>query len=180
MELNKENFMIRKRSGETIVKKPGSLNGYDFVIELLDDCDVFVLDHTAQVQIDDCVNCRIFIGPSTGSTFFRDCKDCKVMVACRQFRMRDCQRLDIGCYCFTKPSIETSSEITFSCWRGAYNGLTSHFASADLDPEANTWWDVYDFNQGEEINGCVEHYTVENSSNEEFWEVAVYDDEGEE
>eukprot|EP00959_Pyramimonas_sp_CCMP1952_P435484 9118694-Pyramimonas_sp.AAC.1 len=37
-------------AGETIVKKPGSLNGYDFVIELLNDCDVFVLDHTSQVR----------------------------------------------------------------------------------------------------------------------------------
>jgi len=178
--LNKENFIIKQRTGETLVKKPGSLNGYDFIIELLTDCDVFILDHTEQVQIDNCTNCRIFIGPVAGSAFIRDCKDCKIQVACRQLRLRDCQRLDIGLYCFTKPALETSSEIAFSCWRGAYHGLTEHFAQANLKPEASTWWDVHNFNDGEEINGLLEHYTVDKNSTEEYWEVPVYDDEGEE
>jgi hypothetical protein len=30
--------------------------------------------------------------------------------------------------------------------RGAYHGLTEHFAQANLNPEASTWWDVYNFN----------------------------------
>jgi hypothetical protein len=29
-------------------------------------CTVYVLDHTGQIQIDDCTNCRIFIGPVHG------------------------------------------------------------------------------------------------------------------
>ena len=29
-------------------------------------CTVYVLDHTGQVQIDDCTNCRIFVGPVRG------------------------------------------------------------------------------------------------------------------
>jgi len=28
---------------------------------------VFILDHTSQVQIDDCINCKIFIGKRTSS-----------------------------------------------------------------------------------------------------------------
>lgn len=35
-----------------------------FVLDTLHDCDVYLLDHTSQVQVDDCVNCRIFVGES--------------------------------------------------------------------------------------------------------------------
>ncbi len=32
------------------------------MIDTLHDCEVYLLDHTSQVQIDDCVNCKIMIG----------------------------------------------------------------------------------------------------------------------
>ena len=108
-----------------------------------------------QIQIDDCFNCEIFLGPVGGSAFFRDCKDCKVTVACQQFRTRDCENLDVSLYCSTKPIIETSAGVTFKPWNGAYAGLTSHFTAAGLDPEVNTWFDIYDFNQGQECYGQV-------------------------
>ena len=40
-------------------------------------CDVFVLEASAVVQIDDCTDCVFFIGPVSGSCFVRDCRDCK-------------------------------------------------------------------------------------------------------
>ena len=46
-------------------------------------------------------------------------------------------------YCPTQPSIETSTNCIFSCWRGAYPGLTEHLKAADLDPEVNTWRQVW-------------------------------------
>lgn len=177
--INKENFILRKKRGETLVKKPGSINGYDFVIDSLENCNIFILDHTAQVQVDDCINCKIFIGPVGGSAFFRDCKDCRIEVACQQLRTRDCERLEIGLYCSTKPIIETSTFITFKCWGGAYFGLTQHFKSAGLNPEENDWYnDVYDFNQKEDYDGKM-HFEVLKDAQIEFWEVAVYDDDGE-
>lgn len=48
------------------------------------DCEVHLMDYTAQVQVDDCINCKIFIGPVVGSAFFRDCSNCTVTVACNQ------------------------------------------------------------------------------------------------
>ena len=60
------------------------------------------------MTVDDCINCKIFIGPvkvggwlvsvvatgPQGSVFVRDCTNCVVVVACGQFRTRDCRNLD--------------------------------------------------------------------------------------
>ncbi|KAK3241757.1 hypothetical protein CYMTET_48505 [Cymbomonas tetramitiformis] len=173
----RENFVLCKKRGETLIRKPGSLNGYDFIIEDLQDCDVFILDHTSQIQIDDCINCRIFVGPVGGSAFIRDCKDCRLEIACRQLRTRDCERLNLGLYCYTKPIIETSTDISFKCWMGAYPGLVEHFKSADLDPSINTWYKVYDFNKDEDFGGKM-HWAVDMEAPAEYWEVPCEGEDG--
>jgi protein XRP2 len=48
-----------------------------FSINDVNDSDVFILDSTAQIQIDDCLDSFFFIGPVAGSAFLRDCKNCK-------------------------------------------------------------------------------------------------------
>lgn len=40
-----------------------SVNGQQFIIEDCEDCDIFICDYSANVQIDYCKNCRIFVGP---------------------------------------------------------------------------------------------------------------------
>ncbi|KAG2443109.1 hypothetical protein HYH02_009522 [Chlamydomonas schloesseri] len=156
------NYMFVKRTGEVLVKLPGTINGNGFKLDTLHDCEVYILDHTSQVQVDDCVNCKIFIGPTDGSVFVRDCRDCTLCVAARQLRTRDCTRLDIALYCATQPSIETSTHIKFSCWRGAYPGLTQHFSNAKLDPSKNTWMQVYDFNAKDDLG--APHYSLDEAS----------------
>lgn len=161
MALNPGDYMFKNCKGETLIKPPGSLNGQSFVLDTLEDCEVYILDWSGQVQIDDCINCKIMIGPTDGSVFIRDCRDCTLCVAARQLRTRDCKNLSIALYCATQPSIETSTGIVFSCWRGAYPGLTEHFAKARLDPTKNTWAQVYDFNSKDDL-GAV-HYTLDES-----------------
>ena len=46
-KLNKADFMFEKRNGEELIKKPGDINGNMFIIRYLEDCTVYVLDHTA-------------------------------------------------------------------------------------------------------------------------------------
>ncbi|GFR49912.1 hypothetical protein Agub_g12020, partial [Astrephomene gubernaculifera] len=159
--MNAKDFIFHKRKGEALIKPPGSINGNGFVLDTLQDCEVYILDHSSQVQVDDCINCKIFIGPTDGSVFLRDCRDCELCVAARQLRTRDCHGLDMALYCATQPSIETSTRITFSCWRGAYPGLSEHFKRARLDPDRNTWMQVYDFNSKEDL-GAV-HYQLDES-----------------
>jgi hypothetical protein len=52
---------------QVCIKEPGQINGQMFIIEDCEDCDIYVCDYTAQVQIDFCKNCRIFVGPSESS-----------------------------------------------------------------------------------------------------------------
>ncbi|GLI61174.1 hypothetical protein VaNZ11_003463 [Volvox africanus] len=160
-KMNPNDFVFRKRTGEILFKPSGSINGNGFMLDTLHDCEVYLLDHTSQVQIDDCINCKIFIGPTDGSVFLRDCRDCILCVAARQLRTRDCKELDISLYCATQPSIETSTGIVFSCWRGAYPGLTEHFHKARLDPTKNTWRQVYDFNRTEDLG--APHFRLDES-----------------
>lgn len=81
-KLKREDFMFVSKTGETLTKKPGDINGIDFKIKDLHDCVVYLFDHTAQIQIDKCTNTKFFIGPIKGSIFVRDCKDCEISVAC--------------------------------------------------------------------------------------------------
>lgn len=159
MALDPKDFIFSHRKNEELTKPSGSLLGKDFVLEQLQDCVVYVLDHTSQVQVDDCVNCKIVIGPCSGSIFIRDCSDCEIVTASRQLRTRDCKDLLLSVYCATQPSIETSIRLTFFPWAATYPELTSHFEAAGLDPSKNNWHKVYDFN-GKDDLGDV-HFTVE-------------------
>ena len=49
-KLNKADFMFKDRTGEELIKKPGDINGIDFMIRGLNDCTVYILDYTAQVS----------------------------------------------------------------------------------------------------------------------------------
>ena len=48
---------------KVLVKEPGSIGGQQFIVEECSECDVYLLDHTAALAIDVCVDCRIFAGP---------------------------------------------------------------------------------------------------------------------
>lgn len=39
--------MFKEKTGETLVKMPGDINGIDFMIKDLEYCSIFLLDHTA-------------------------------------------------------------------------------------------------------------------------------------
>ena len=59
------------------------------------------------------------------------------MHSCTQ--VRNSSSTEFGLYCATKPTIEHSSDLRFTCWMGAYPGLTEHFDKANLDPKSNQW-----------------------------------------
>ena len=46
-KLNKADFMFKELKDQVCVKKPGDINGIDFMIKDLDGCTVILLDHTA-------------------------------------------------------------------------------------------------------------------------------------
>lgn len=59
-----------------------------FAIRGLEDCSVFLLDNSSEVEVSNCVNCQIFIGPVDGPAIFDNCSNCQVAVACQQVGAR--------------------------------------------------------------------------------------------
>lgn len=144
-KLNPADYKFVDKHRETLVKLPNSIKGQSFDITKCVDCDIFILDHTAQVTIDECKNCRIFIGPTEGAVFFRTCYGCKFVLICQQLRTRDCRDIDLLLFCGTKPTIEATSQIRFGCLQFAYFGLAEQLKAAGLNEWNNPWSNVYDF-----------------------------------
>lgn len=144
-KVDPKDFTIENLKGETVGRLPGSVNGQQFIIQNCQDCNIFVFDHSATISVDDCINCRIFLGPIKTSVFIRDCSDCKLMIACQQFRTRDCKKLDIFLCCTTQPIIEASTGMKFGCFQYHYPELEEQFQKAGLSVYNNNWSNIHDF-----------------------------------
>ena len=46
-KLNKQDFMFKNINEETLVKFPGEINGIDFCIKNLTNCEVYLMDRIA-------------------------------------------------------------------------------------------------------------------------------------
>lgn len=126
-----------------------------------------------QVTIDKCDGCHIVVSACAASVFVRDCTNCDLVVACQQFRSRDCKNIRSMLYSQTRPIIEASASMRFSCFRLDYFGLAgphrfsrvvscpwnhfsckrhsfvdgnaAQFGEAGLNPWNNRWSEIHDF-----------------------------------
>ncbi|XP_026817756.1 LOW QUALITY PROTEIN: protein XRP2-like [Rhopalosiphum maidis] len=153
--LDPADYVMENLNGCTAYKSPGSIGGQQFVIRNCQDSNIYLLDHTGSVTIDDCQRCTIVVGPTKQSVFVRDTINSTVVVACGQFRVRDCASLKISLFCSTQPVIESSRELQFSCYQFYYNQLADQFVKADLNIWNNNWRTVYDYTWNEGDNWTV-------------------------
>ncbi|XP_054020768.1 protein XRP2 [Dryobates pubescens] len=144
-KIDPKDYTFSGLKDETVGRLPGKVAGQQFVIQDCENCSIYIFDHSATITIDDCVNCQIFLGPVKGSVFFRDCKDCKCIVACQQFRTRDCRKLEVFLCCATQPIIESSTGMKFGCFQYYYPELALQFKDAGLSIFNNTWSNIHDF-----------------------------------
>ena len=144
-----KDFMLQNMDGQTLTRLPGQINGYDFVIANLNKCNVYLLDYSAQITIDDCYDCNFYMGPVEGSIFFRDCENCTVSASSAQFRMKNCKGFDCYLFAASDPSIEYSENLRFAPLNLSYPDQDLHFRSAKLDMGTNYWSQVFDFNKKE-------------------------------
>ena len=49
-KLNRADFMFNQVTGQTLIKKPGDIDGVQFAIRYLTDCHASVFDYTGQVS----------------------------------------------------------------------------------------------------------------------------------
>ena len=115
-----KDYRFGDQKGATLVKKPGDVNGLQFIVEDLVDCTVHVLDYSDSTSVDYCTGSTIVLGPVDGSCFIRNCSDCTFYVACRQFRTREVTNCKIFLYSHTQPIIELSHGIEIAPWNVAY------------------------------------------------------------
>eukprot|EP00747_Dinoflagellata_sp_TGD_P164313 gnl/TRDRNA2_/TRDRNA2_184087_c0_seq1.p1 gnl/TRDRNA2_/TRDRNA2_184087_c0~~gnl/TRDRNA2_/TRDRNA2_184087_c0_seq1.p1 ORF type:complete len:347 (-),score=72.65 gnl/TRDRNA2_/TRDRNA2_184087_c0_seq1:158-1198(-) len=146
-KLDPKDFVLSKLVGQTITKEEGTIMGEQFNIEECQDCDIFLCDHIATCFMDDCTGCRVFIGPVESSVFLRGCRNCDFVIACQQFRSRDCHNCRLSLLSTTEPIIETSLNMQFACFDFFYFSLRQHLSRAGLKVWNNKWWQVHDFNK---------------------------------
>jgi len=145
LQVDLKDYMFSGLKDVTVGRLPGKVAGQQFLIQDCENCNIYIFDHSATVTIDDCTNCVIFLGPVKGSVFFRNCRDCKCALACQQFRVRDCRKLEVFLCCATQPIIESSTNIKFSCFQWYYPELAFQFKDAGLSIFNNTWSSIHDF-----------------------------------
>ncbi|XP_047117203.1 protein XRP2-like [Schistocerca piceifrons] len=155
-KVNLKDFTVENLDNEEIWKLPGTINGQQFVIQKCKTSTVYLLDHINTITIDDCVNCKFVIGAVKGSIFLRNCKDCSCVVACGQFRSRDCRKIDVFLCCPTQPVIEASTSMHFGCYQLYYDDLEDQFHQAGLSAFNNEWSVIHDYTPVEgENNWCL-------------------------
>ena len=49
-KINRADYMFANKKGEKLMKVPGQIDGKAFNIRFLEDCQAYLLDHTAQVS----------------------------------------------------------------------------------------------------------------------------------
>jgi len=140
-------FNIEKKNGVSVCRAANEINGEQMNIAECVNCDIFLCDFVGALFVDDCQDCRLFVGPVSSSIFLRNCSKMKVIVACQQFRTRDCKDCDFGLFCATEPIIETSVGMRFACFEFFYFSLKEQFDKAKLSVWNNLWWQIHDFNK---------------------------------
>jgi protein XRP2 len=87
--------MFKNLSDQTLIKVPGQINGIDFCIMNLQNCEVYLMDRIAQIFVDDCTNCKIFTGPIEGSIFVRGCENVQFTAAAQQVRISNSNKYSL-------------------------------------------------------------------------------------
>ena len=156
---NREKFMIKDKENETIYKHYGELNGADFKLRKNKNCEIYILDWSKGMYIDDCEDCKIFCGPIDGSVFIRGSKNCQFSIIARQVRFRNCENLKIFTYCPSDPAVESSFNIYFGPFNAFFPHLKELFVKGEFKKEEKNHIDTpYDFTPSEELGGGAEHY----------------------
>ena len=128
-----------------LIKKQGSIKMNSFLIDGCENCQIFILDITAQITIDECRNCCIFMSPCESSVFIRNSENCKIVSISSQLRLRDCKNINIMLYAATNPCIETSINVNFFCYQFSYFNLIQQMDICKLNISNNSWNNVQDF-----------------------------------
>lgn len=156
---NREKYMIKDKENETLYRHYGELNGADFKLRKNKNCEIYILDLSKGMYIDDCEDCKIFCGPIDGSIFIRGSKNCQFSIIARQVRIRSCENLKVFTYCPSDPAVESSFNIYFAPFNAFFPHLKELFVKGEFKKEEKNHIDTpYDFTPTEELGGGAPHH----------------------
>ena len=156
----REKYSIHDKTDETIYRHYGDLDGADFKIYKNQNCEIYVLDWSKGMFIDNCENCTIICGPIDGSIFIRKSKNCKVSIIARQVRFRECENIDIFTYVPSDPVVESCFNIFFAPFNAFFPHLTELFEKGGFNSNEKNHIDTpYDFTPSEVLGGGLPHYS---------------------
>ena len=156
---NREKYMIKDKENETLYRHYGELNGADFKLRKNKNCEIYILDLSKGMYIDDCEDCKIFCGPIDGSIFIRGSKNCQFSIIARQVRIRSCENLKVFTYCPSDPAVESSFNIYFAPFNAFFPHLKELFVKGEFKKEEKNHIDTpYDFTPSEELGGGAPHH----------------------
>jgi len=156
----REKYSIHDKENETIYRHYGDLDGADFKIFKNKNCEIYILDWSKGMFIDDCENCTIVCGPIDGSIFIRKSKNCKVSLIARQVRFRESENIDIYTYCPSDPVVESCFNIFFAPFNAFFPHLSDLFKKGGFNSEDKNHIDTpYDFTPSEVLGGGLPHFS---------------------
>ena len=156
----REKYSIHDKDGETIYRHYGDLDGADFKLLKNKNCEIYILDWSKGMFIDECENCTIVCGPIDGSVFIRKCKNCKISLIARQVRFRDSENVDIFTYVPSDPVVESCFNIFFGPFNAFFPHLIELFQKGGFNSEEKNHIDTpYDFTPSEVLGGGLPHYS---------------------
>ena len=163
----REKYSLHDKENETIYRHYGDLNGADFKLLKNKNCEIYILDWSKGMFVDECENCTIVCGPIDGSIFIRKSKNCKISVIARQVRFRECENIDIFTYCPSDPAVESCFNIFFAPFNAFFPHLTELFQKGGFNSDEKNHIDTpYDFTPSEVLGGGLPHFS--NLSEDKF------------
>ena len=155
----REKYSIHDKEGETIYRHYRDLDGADFKLFKNKNCEIYILDWSKGMFVDECENCTIVIGPIDGSIFIRKCKNCKVSIIARQVRFRESENIEIYTYCPSDPAVESSFNIFFAPYNAFFPHLSELFEKGGFNSAEKNHIDTpYDFTPSEVLGGGAKHF----------------------
>ncbi|KAK3287928.1 hypothetical protein CYMTET_4582 [Cymbomonas tetramitiformis] len=136
---------IRHRKGEKIVVDACDLPGGEYVLEDLEDVEIWLCGPVRALFIHRVKDCKIYTGPVLGSALIETAEKCTMAIASQQIRVHSAHDICLYLRVRSNPIVEHCTGVLVAPYAVAYPGLPEQLAVADLASETNLWDKVNDF-----------------------------------
>lgn len=139
-------WTFSSRKNQLIILPRAAVDDQTITASNLSNCIVRLEGHSGSLQFAKLENCLVICGPTSRSIFLDNCINCKFVVACQQLRCHRSKGCDLYLKVTSRAIIEDCNQIHVADYNNSYDGLEDDLANSGLDPNANNWNELDDFN----------------------------------